>query len=130
MLTNCRLCNPKAWITALLLGGSALEAADPLAEGSDVYNMVCVMCHTDGSASEMAPALKGSKLLEGKPNDLILSILQGRAGVTSPSALMPPADWLTDEQIAAVSQYVRTKFGRNSGPVTSTDVAKIRAKSD
>jgi len=126
-----RLCNPKPIAGLLLFAGLAVPGvADPLKEGAEIYDMVCVMCHTDGSKSEMAPALTGSDLLTGKPDELIESILRGRMGVTSPSALMPPADWLTDEQVAAVSQYVRAKFARNSAPITPTEVAQIRAKSE
>lgn len=112
----------------MLLALPAVAGANPMAEGKEIYDTVCIMCHADGKGTEMAPSLIGSSLLQGKPDELIRSILHGRMGVTTPAALMPPADWLTDEQVAAVSEYVRTTFARNPGPVSPTSVARMRSE--
>lgn len=41
---------------------------------------------------------------------------------------MPPfRDKLSDEQIAAVAQYIRTNWGNEFGPVTPREVAETRS---
>jgi mono/diheme cytochrome c family protein len=43
---------------------------------------------------------------------------------------MPAQDSLTDEEIAEISNYVRTTFGKGGEPVTPEFVAKIRAETE
>ena len=42
---------------------------------------------------------------------------------------MPAQDYLTDEEIANILTYVRTRFGNNASAITAAEVAKCREES-
>ncbi|MBV9562107.1 MAG: cytochrome c [Bradyrhizobium sp.] len=92
--------------------------------GEELFASVCQGCHmVDASGAAGAgtyPSLAGNPRLESGdyPIDLVLN---GRRG-------MPPfADMMSDGQVAAVVNYVRTHFG-NGYPdaVTAKDVRAAR----
>jgi mono/diheme cytochrome c family protein len=80
----------------------------PQQDGAEIFQAVCQGCHqaeAQGAVGAAAyPALAGnSKLASGAYP--VYTILQGRKGMPS------LASYLSDAQVAAVVNYVRTHFG-------------------
>lgn len=130
-------------VLALLLAlpVSAQEARDDPAgmlgttDGAEIYKQICQGCHMpDGQGAEGAgryPAFAGSTTL-ASADFVALTILQGRRNMpsfdieTAPSLFFPPT-WLSDEQVANVTNYLRTSFGNAyEGRITAADVRKLR----
>lgn len=116
-------------ITAPALGQSpdarfANPARFMAATGEGVYADVCQGCHMPegvGAAGAGAyPALAGNPKLAAAGYPLVL-VIRGRNG-------MPPfGDLLTDAQVAAVVNYVRSHFGNHfADAVTAADAKAAR----
>jgi mono/diheme cytochrome c family protein len=92
--------------------------------GKELFANVCQGCHMPDAAGATGagsyPSLAGNSNLEaaGYP---ILIVVNGRRG-------MPPfGDMMTDGQVAAVVNYLRTHFGNNyQDVVTARDVRDAR----
>jgi mono/diheme cytochrome c family protein len=92
--------------------------------GEAIYANVCQACHmSDGKGATGAgtyPALAGDRNLgaAGYPVTVLLNGLRG----------MPPVGFMmSDDQVAAVVNYVRTHFGNNyPDAVTAEDVKAVR----
>lgn len=104
--------------------------------GQAIYAKFCIACHeADGSgAPRIYPPLPANALLQSiNPSSTLRIILDGAHTVTTPRAPntgeMPPyAKQLSDEDIAAVTNYIRNSWG-NAGPlVTPAQVAKARGQ--
>lgn len=104
--------------------------------GQAVYAKFCIACHeADGSgAPRIYPPLPANALLQSiNPSSTLRIILDGAHTVTTPRAPntgeMPGyAKQLSDDEIAAVTNYIRNSWG-NAGPlVTSAQVAKARGQ--
>src|SRR5262249_41655233 len=92
--------------------------------GEEIYNNVCRGCHmTDGIGATGAgsyPSLVANPNLEaaGYP---VTMVLNGRR------AMPPFGNMMSDDQIAAVVNYLRTHFGNHySDAVTTLDVRDAR----
>jgi mono/diheme cytochrome c family protein len=104
--------------------------------GQAVYARLCIACHeADGSgAPRIYPPLPGNALLQSiNPSSAIRVILDGAKTVTTPRAPnkgeMPGyARQLSDEQIAAVTNYIRNSWGNAAPLVTAAQVAKARSQ--
>jgi mono/diheme cytochrome c family protein len=102
--------------------------------GQVVYARLCIACHeADGSgAPRIYPPLPGNALLQSeKASSTLRVILDGAHSVTTPRAPnageMPGyAGQLSDEQIAAVTNYMRNSWGNAAPLVTAAEVAKAR----
>ena len=92
--------------------------------GEALYSNLCQACHMDqGQGAEGAgryPALARNENLESSGYPVYV-VLHGQKG-------MPPVgEMLSDEQVAAVVNYVRTHFGNDyQDEVTAEDVANTR----
>jgi mono/diheme cytochrome c family protein len=92
--------------------------------GEELFVNVCQGCHMPDAAGATGagsyPSLAGNKNLEASGYPVYL-VVKGRRG-------MPPfADMMTDGQIAAVVNYVRTHFGNSyTDTVTARDVKDAR----
>ena len=103
--------------------------------GQAVYARLCIACHeADGSgAPRIYPPLPGNALLQSEnPASTLRVILEGAHTVTTPRAPntgeMPGyAKQLSDEQIAAVTNYIRNSWGNAAPLVTAAEVAKARS---
>jgi mono/diheme cytochrome c family protein len=92
--------------------------------GEELFANVCQGCHMPNAAGAAGagayPSLAANRNLEasGYPIELIV---KGRRG-------MPPfGDMMTDGQVAAVVNYVRTHFGNSyQDVVTAKDVSDVR----
>ncbi|PZX15269.1 mono/diheme cytochrome c family protein [Palleronia aestuarii] len=113
----------------------ALAADDPtMTQGEDIYATQCAACHGiegDGIENQFG-AIAGSSLVQSSnPRTVVRMVLEGARSVPTdayptPHA-MPAFDWkLTDEDVAAVTTYVRNAFGNAASPVDADTVADIR----
>ena len=105
--------------------GSATEA-DPrpreitATSGAEVYEHArCFACHGGLGYGGAGPEFRGHENLSDDKH-VIGAILSG------PGEMPAFADTLTNEQIAAVSTYIRTNWGNNFGPITPERVVEIR----
>ncbi|QDP26835.1 c-type cytochrome [Bradyrhizobium cosmicum] len=102
--------------------------------GQAVYAKLCIACHeADGTgAPRIYPPLPGNALLQSiNPSSTLRVILDGAHTVTTPRAPntgeMPAyAKQLSDEDIAAVTNYIRNSWGNAGLMVTPAQVAKAR----
>lgn len=111
--------------------------APPEAEmkaGQTVYARLCIACHeADGSgAPRIYPPLPGNALLQSAdPSATLRIMLDGAHTLTTPrapnSGEMPGyARQLSDEEIAAVTNYIRNSWGNAAPPVRAAQVARAR----
>lgn len=96
----------------------------------------CVTCHMangEGMAGAFPP-LAGSEYVNGSADRMIAIIIHGLQGpitvkgVAYNSAMLPYGTSvpMSDEEIAAVSTYVRSNWGNTGAPVSAADVARVR----
>ena len=104
-----------------------------ITKGSEVYAQVCAACHqpTGQGLAGVFPPLDGSSWVTGPagvPVAIILKGLQGPIevnGVNYNSA-MPAASYLTDEQIANVTSYIRQAWSNKAGLVDIATVEQVK----
>jgi alcohol dehydrogenase (quinone), cytochrome c subunit len=112
----------------------ALRTGNVGKPGAAVYRDNCMGCHrSDGTGyTRVFPALGGNPVVQGEDaSSLIHVVLSGNTlpGVrTAPSSFtMPPLGWrLSDQEVADVSNFVRTSWGNTGSVVTAEQVAKMR----
>jgi mono/diheme cytochrome c family protein len=133
---RCPFLARAAALVCLLLASIAMQAADNSSvtisegahfaetDGESLYRAVCQSCHmAEGQGAKgagMYPALAGNPRLAAA-NYAVLNILHGRKG-------MPPFQrMLSDEQVAEVTNYVRTHMGNSyADAVTPAGVKALR----
>lgn len=102
--------------------------------GENVYSANCSACHnSDGKGiPNLAASLTNNPgLLADDASSIITTVLQGGRGAVTQgnptSGAMPSFAWkLTDEQVAAVSTYIRNSWGNAATAVKADDVAGKR----
>jgi mono/diheme cytochrome c family protein len=112
----------------------SVASAAPPASGAAIYADRCEACHGSGGGGVpgLIPTLKGSPAaMSREPTSLIHVVLNGGKSVsTDPAptgAGMPAFGWLlSDQQVAAVTTYVRNTWGNTASAVTPADVAHQR----
>jgi mono/diheme cytochrome c family protein len=112
--------------SSLLVASLALAQERPYnyKSGKDIYEHVCQGCHMPNAQGAIGagayPALAKNPRLQAGVYPVML-ILRGMK-------TMPSFPELDDEQIAAVTNYIRTNYGNNySEPVTAKQVKELRA---
>jgi mono/diheme cytochrome c family protein len=102
--------------------------------GEKVYVTYCRSCHQkDGrGASGRFPPLTNTPWVTGDKNKLIGVIvggLEGQIDVNGESFndVMPKHHFLSDEDVASVSTYIRQNFGNKASPVTAEEVRAYRS---
>ncbi len=113
---------------------SAAGQATAPASGAAIYADRCAACHAaDGAGIPgLFPTLKGSPaVMSREPTSLIHVVLDGAKSVATDAAPtgsgMPAFGWLlSDEQVAAVTTYVRNAWGNAAAEVSKGDVAHMR----
>jgi mono/diheme cytochrome c family protein len=121
----------RSFIQSVMNGSS-----DPNAKGREIFLKLCAVCHQpDGEGKDgVAPPLAGSEwALTPQGGRLVRIVLNG---VTGPmhvrgrdwNLAMPPwRENLTDDQVAVVLTYVRSRVGTNhAGAITPEFVAAAR----
>ena len=101
--------------------------------GPEWYEMYCAVCHMDGAAYFPTPALKSSAVLAGPPSNTIQIILNGQSGKSKidgeiAGGIMPAQAGLTNDEIAAIVNYVRAEFAGKTDAVFPSDVQALRIK--
>ncbi len=101
-------------------------AAAPATEGADgaaIFAQDCATCHGPNGEGQgdIFPALAGNANLADTAM-VIDTVLHGRTGTAMP----PWGDQLSDDQVAAVINYILSSWGNDFGSVTADDVAARR----
>jgi len=112
----------------------AAPAASMMDAGKSIYADQCSACHQLGGdgVKAMFPSLKGSAAVQSRQAlsvvRLVLNGGHGASGPGNPNAFsMPSFGWkLSDQQIAAVTTYVRNAWGNKAAPVAAEDVKALR----
>lgn len=124
----------KIWKYLLLIfclfGAAKTDAAQEkpalFSEGQQVFASNCADCHRSSGEGlpNTFPALKENSFVMGDPVPVIQTILNGRKGKTN---RMPAwKDKLSDQQIAAVVNFIRNYWGNSAPAVTPALVAANR----
>jgi putative membrane-bound dehydrogenase-like protein len=113
-----------------------LASDDQMALGEEIYHgesYGCVRCHgADGTGLEGFPPLANSPWVHGQPARAVRTVLWGLRGEITVdgqdynSLMAPLGGLLDDEQVAAVTTYVRQSFGNFAAPVTPAYVGNVR----
>jgi cytochrome c5 len=109
-----------------------------MARGETIYRELCTQCHGPdglgtpaGPGETLAPALAGSPRVLGHGEYMIKTLLHGLTGPIDgrsyPGGLMVPMGGNDDDWIAAVATYVRANLSNSAYPVSSQEVARVRA---
>jgi mono/diheme cytochrome c family protein len=103
-------------------------------DGKEIYQQICQGCHMSDARGAVGaglyPALAGDRTLASKQY-MALTLLAGRRNMPAfgarhaISVFFLPAVTLTEEQIAAVINYVRTHFGNHY--TDSISAAEVKA---
>ena len=111
-----------------------VSMAKSIANGKNVYANNCMNCHMeDGKGLEGAfPPIAKSDFLKRPPKDLIIVILKGQSGELKVNGVvyngvMPAQDYLSDEEIADVLNYINNSWGnKNLKPILPSQVKQLR----
>ena len=101
---------------------------DLLKRGQDIFDNICADCHrlSGEGLPDKFPALKGNAFVQGDPQPVLHTVLNGRKGKLGQ---MPTwKDKFTDQEIAAVVSYVRNAWGNKAPTIKPEDVAGARQK--
>lgn len=124
--------------TLAIAGSSFIQSYSlpkSIAQGKEAYTTYCQNCHqADGKGTPGAfPPLAKSDFLKKPVKAMIDNVLLGQSGEVTVNgqkynAIMPAQNYLTDEQIADILNYVRNSWGNKSaGTVTPAMVKKDRS---
>ena len=133
--------NKGMMIAALILGVFLLSSfeQDPqlkesIKRGKEAYTMYCQNCHMENGQGmpDTNPPLAKADYLKKPAKTLIGIVLKGQSGEVvvngkKYNTMMPAQDYLTDDQIADVLNYVRNSWGNKiPGTITPAMVKGLR----
>jgi mono/diheme cytochrome c family protein len=106
----------------------------PGQRGKIIYKQTCLPCHQAdaGGVPGMNPPLRKSPYVQGAPGRLIGIILHGLNdgveidGETYSNPMPSFGNVLKDDEIADVLSYLRSHFGNKAGPISQSQVSRIR----
>lgn len=111
---------------------AAPASIDPMVVGKRVFAN-CQACHQPSGVGVPGtyPPLVGSEWVVGAPETLVRILLHGAQGSFAVKGqtynqAMPAWKHLTDEQLAAVTSYVRGSWGNGASPVPAALVKTVR----
>lgn len=110
--------------------------AAAMARGGKVYEQHCAQCHGEQGQGEPGafPALAGNRaVVLADPTNLVRVVLQGgylpaTAGNPRPHGMPPFQQLLSDEDIAAVTTFVRNQWGNQAPGVGTIEVYRARER--
>ena len=105
--------------------------------GENLYLRYCMACHqTDGSGvpGMYPPLINSPTVNSGKKEEFISILLNGLKGPIEIhgkkyNQTMPGQNFLSDEELAQIINYVSKSFKNNGTEVTSSDVKALRNES-
>jgi len=107
------------------------EGATPVLDGEKLYKRTCQACHqANGKGLSGAfPPLEGSTVVSNQdPTEMISIVLFGVDRANEYGAMIPHAELLSDEEIAAVINFERNKWGDANSEIAPEEVTNIRDK--
>lgn len=110
------------------------ESADWSELGDQVYGNTCASCHQVsgvGLAGVFPPLIDNPAVLDDDPTDHINAIIHGLSGkvidgVAYPGPMPPFGAILSDEEVAAVVNHERTRWGNTARIVSIEEVSALR----
>ena len=110
--------------------------SESIKRGKEVYELSCQNCHMeDGEGMpDINPPLAKADFLKKPSGTLIGIVLNGQSGDVvvngkKYNAIMPAMEYMEDEQIADVLNYIRNSWGNKiPGTVTPAMVKALREK--
>jgi len=116
-------------------GFTQAAAASGPADGGQIYTSKCAACHqaTGVGVAGVFPPLAASEWVTGRQEVIVQILLHGINGPievrdVAYNGLMPQWKTLRDDEIAAVTTYIRANFGNRASPIDAAFVAAERAK--
>lgn len=112
----------------------ATNVNEPVHNGAELYGEYCSTCHGNDGAGylEVTPSMSGNPtIIAEKPYSAIRVILHGamspESGPSETTRRMPAYQWmLSDEQIAELMTFMRSRWGNDAEPVSADMVKKLR----
>lgn len=110
--------------------------AAALERGGKVYGQQCAQCHGDSGEGKQGafPALAGNRaVVMANPANVLRVVLQGgylpaTAGNPRPHGMPPFMQALGDDDVAAVTSFVRQSWGNQASAVNNIDVYRARER--
>jgi mono/diheme cytochrome c family protein/glucose/arabinose dehydrogenase len=112
------------------------ELHDSYQRGLTTYSQYCAACHQPHGKglTNLAPSLVKSDWVSDDPHVLIGVAMNGLSGpisvngkpVTDVPPIMPPHNFLTDQQMADTLTYVRNAWGNKSDKITPAQIKEYR----
>jgi mono/diheme cytochrome c family protein len=125
---------PALLLVLFVLNTSPIDRVT-MERGKKVYTQYCIACHQldGGGVPGLNPPLEKTSYVAGSKTKLIRVILKGMNSHEDIdgedySNIMPPLNYLKDQQISDVLTYIRNSFGNNAIAVTPGDVKYVRAR--
>jgi len=122
-------------ILALIAFNSQPVDKATMERGKKVYAQFCMTCHQadGGGVPGLNPPLEKTTYVSGNKTKLIRVILKGLnthedIDGEEYTNIMPPFNYLKDQQISDVLTYIRNSFGNKALPVTIGDVKYVRVR--
>jgi glucose/arabinose dehydrogenase/mono/diheme cytochrome c family protein len=102
-------------------------------EKAKLYNTYCASCHQNDGKGDGSrfPPLGGTDWVTGDKTKLLNTLLKGLNGEILVNdkpynGLMPPHNFLKDEEVANILTYIRQNFGNNASAVSVEEVKEYR----
>ena len=110
--------------------------AAALERGTKVYEQQCAQCHGDSGQGKHGafPALAGNRaVVMADPTNVLRVVLQGgylpaTAGNPRPHGMPPFMQILRDDDVAAVTSFVRQSWGNQASGVATIEVYRARER--
>jgi mono/diheme cytochrome c family protein len=128
-----------AWVSSDLLATLAAAAPDSHQEGlataetrgKHVYEGACIGCHGWSGASDISEfaTLTGARAVNDPNGTNVAQIVLAGMKRSSPAGITEMPGFgaaYSDEEIAAVANYVTTRFGSKASNLTAAEIAKMR----
>ncbi len=126
----------KAWVPAESSSSGSGAPGRDVGSGAAHFESLCAGCHgSDGLAVEgEAPPLAGSSWVAGPETRLIRIVMHGVRGPIQVADKIHDREMpgfgarLSDEEMASLLSFVRSRWGGPSAPITRETVRRVRAE--
>lgn len=124
-------------ILTVILSSSFIQSdvQKSITRGKEVYELYCQSCHQENGLGikDVNPPLVKADYMKNTANDLISIILQGSAMKLTVNGkkfygAMTAQEYLSDEQIADVLNYIKNSWGNKIPGVVTPAMVKAKRK--